>query len=104
MFLGRLFFDQVAVSESGDKRHAFSGEDIGAEDENGTDGHKQQNQVVVGNAFNLVLLVRLKRDLLPAVNEPVMLVLISSRDLCLTQGRNLQRQFAYNSKVDVFAA
>lgn len=57
MLLRRLLLHQVAILQPGQKGNDLASEQIGAQDEDGCHCCQEEDEVVIGDAFNLVLLV-----------------------------------------------
>jgi hypothetical protein len=79
VLLRGLLLHQVAILQPGQQGHDLAGEQIGAKDQYGSDCCQEEDEVVVRDAFYLVLLVYLERELLAGVDEFVVLVLVPSR-------------------------
>jgi hypothetical protein len=103
--LGWFFLDEVAVLEPGQHGDYLAREEVGEQDEHCGDGDEEQDEVVVGDALDLVLLVESQWNLLSAVDESVVLVLVTAWESAVALLHwHLQAQLADDVEIDVLTA
>lgn len=107
LVVGRLFLDEVAVLESGDEGHNFAGEDVGEEDENAHNRNDDEGEIAIRNAFDFVLLERFKGNLLSAVNETIVFMLVRRRGgvsgIFIGPSRHADAHLGNYAEINIFA-